>query len=124
MKDDIAYVFNGKRFISVKKNEMLNQLIDMHIDEINISFEKNRKKLNEKQIEKLENFLDMLNNNDIKYTADTQKIYTNYKAYKINEVKFLIYNESDNKKLANLSNMELIEKQPFINELTDTTDTK
>jgi hypothetical protein len=31
---------NGKRFISVKKNEMLNQLIDMYIDEINISFEK------------------------------------------------------------------------------------
>lgn len=62
----------------------------------------------------------MLNNNDIKYTDDTQKIYTNYKAYKINEVKFLIYNESDSKKLANLSNMELIEKQPLLNESTDT----
>ena len=26
MKDDIAYVFDGKQFISVRKNEMLNDL--------------------------------------------------------------------------------------------------
>ena len=35
-------------------------------------------------------------------------------------MKFLIYNESDNKKLANLFNMEFIEKQPLINDSTDT----
>ena len=52
----------------------------------------------------------MLNDNDIKYTDDTQRIYLNYKAYKINEVKFMIYNESDNKKLSTLSNMKLKEK--------------
>ena len=69
MKDDIAYVFNGKQFISVRKNDMLNQLIDMHVDEINISFEKNKGKLNEKQIERLEKFLDMLNDEDTKLTS-------------------------------------------------------
>ncbi len=60
MKDDIAYVFNGKQFISVRKNEMLNELVDMHIDEINMSLEKNRGKLTEKQVQKLETFLEML----------------------------------------------------------------
>ena len=52
MKDDIAYVFNGKQFISVRKNEMLNQLVDMHIDEINVSFEKNKGKSDTKQIQR------------------------------------------------------------------------
>jgi len=111
MKDDIAYVFNGKQFISVRKNDMLNQLIDMHVDEINISFEKNKGKLNEKQIERLEKFLDMLNDEDTKYKDGTQRIFSNYKAYKINEVKLMIYNESDTKKLSNLTNIELFEKQ-------------
>ena len=109
MKDDIAYVFNGKQFISVRKNDMLNELVDMHIDEINVSLEKNRDKLNEKQITKLEKFLEMLND-DTKYTDGSQRVFTNYKAYKINEIKFLVYNESDSKKLANLSNLELQEK--------------
>jgi hypothetical protein len=111
MKDDIAYLFNGKQFISVRKNDMLNKLIDMHVDEINISFEKNKGKLNEKQIERLEKFLDMLNDEDTKYKDGTQRIFSNYKAYKINEVKLMIYNESDTKKLSNLTNIELFEKQ-------------
>lgn len=119
MKDDIAYVFNGKQFISVRKNEMLNQLIDMHIDEINMSFEKNKGKLNEKQIERLEKFLDMLNDDDTKYKDGSQRIYSNYKAYKINEVKLLVYNESDCKKLSNLVNMSLAEK---LNENSDNSD--
>ena len=119
MKDDIAYVFNGKQFISVRKNEMLNQLIDMHIDELNMSFEKNKGKLNEKQIQRLEKFLDMLNDDDTKYTDGSQRIYSNYKAYKINEVKFLVYNESDGKKLSNLANMELVEKIPDFDESSD-----
>ena len=46
MKDDLAYVFNGTQFLSVRKNEMLNELIDTHIKEINLSLEKNKSKLN------------------------------------------------------------------------------
>lgn len=110
MKDDIAYVFDGKQFISVRKNEMLNELVNMHIDEINISFEKNKGKLDKHQIQRLEKFLDMLNDDNTKYTDDTQRIFTNYKAYKINEVKLMVYNESDSKKLSTLTNMDLEEK--------------
>jgi hypothetical protein len=111
MKDDIAYVFNGKQFISVRKNEMLNELIDTHIKEINLSLEKNKNKLNEKYVNRLEKFLDMLNDDNTKFTdEDNQRTYNNYKAYKINSIKLLIYNESDKKKLEVLNSIVLEEK--------------
>jgi len=111
MKDDLGYVFDGKQFISVRKNEMLNELIDTHVKEINLSLEKNKNKLNEKYVNRLEKFLDMLNDDDTKFTdQDNQRIYPSYKAYKINSIKLLIYNESDKKKLDTLNTMELEEK--------------
>ena len=111
LKDDIAYIFNGKQFISIRKNEMLNDLIDIHVNEINLSLEKNKNKLNEKYVIRLEKFLDMLNDDDTKFTdQDNQRIYTSYKAYKINSIKLFIYNESDKKKLEILNKIELKEK--------------
>jgi hypothetical protein len=111
MNNDIAYVFNGSSFISVRKNEMLNELIDTHIKEINLSLEKNKNKLNEKYVIRLEKFLDMLNDDDTKFTDHNNKrIYNSYKAYKINAIKLLIYNESDKKKLDLLNNINLQEK--------------
>jgi len=111
MKDDIAYVFNGTQFISVRKNEMLNELIDTHTKEINLSLEKNKNKLNEKYVIRLEKFLDMLNDDNTKFTdQDNSRTYSSYKAYKINSIKMLIYNESDKKKLDLLNTIELEEK--------------
>ena len=111
MKDDIAYVFNGQQFISVRKNEMLNELIDTHVKEINLSLEKNKNNLNEKYVTRLEKFLDMLNDDDTKFTdEDNQRTYNSYKAYKINSIKLLIYNESDKKKLEALNSISLEEK--------------
>ena len=111
MKDDIAYVFDGSRFISVRKNEMLNELIDTHVNEINLSLEKNKNTLNDKHVIRLEKFLDMLNDDDTKFTDENNnRTYNSYKAYKINSIKLLIYNESDKKKLELLNNQELQEK--------------
>jgi len=111
MRDDIGYIFNGKEFISIKKNEMLNELIDSHVKEINLSLEKHKNKLNEKYVTRLEKFLDMLNDDDTKFTdQNNQRTYPSYKAYKINSLKLLIYNSSDKKKLDELNNIELKEK--------------
>ena len=111
MRDDIGYIFNGKEFISIKKNEMVNELIDSHIKEINLSLEKHKNKLNEKYVNRLEKFLDMLNDDDTKFTdQNNQRTYPSYKAYKINSLKLLIYNSSDKKKLDELNNVELHEK--------------
>jgi hypothetical protein len=111
MRDDIGYIFNGTEFISIKKNEMLNELIDCHIKEINLSLEKHKNKLNEKYVTRLEKFLDMLNDDDTKFTdQNNQRTYPSYKAYKINSLKLLIYNSSNKKKLDELNNIELHEK--------------
>ena len=111
MKDDLAYIFNGSQFISVRKNEMINELINTHKKEINLSFEKNKNKLNDKYVTRLKKFLDMLNDDDTQFTDGTnKKTYPCYKAYKINSIKLLIYNNSDKKKLDILNNMALIEK--------------
>ena len=111
MKDDIAYIFNGVHFISVRKTEMINELIDLHTKEINLSIEKNKNKLNEKYVSRLEDFINKLNDEHTKFTDhDNQRIYPSYKAYKTNSIKLLIYNESDKKKLDLLSNIELKEK--------------
>jgi hypothetical protein len=111
MKDDLAYIFNGKQFIYVRKNEMIHELIDIHTKEINLSLEKNKNKLNEKYVTRLEKFLDMLNDDDTEFTDnDNKRIYSSYKAYKINSIKLLIYNNSDKKKLDTLNNIELKEK--------------
>jgi len=111
MKDDLAYIFNGKQFISVRKNEMIHELIDIHTKEINLSLEKNKNNLNEKYVIRLEKFLDMLNDNDTQFTDNNnQSTYPSYKAYKINSLKLLIYNESDKKKLELLNTIKLEEK--------------
>ena len=120
MNNDIAYVFNGTQFISVRKNEMLNELIDTHIKEINLSLEKNKNKLNEQYVTRLEKFLDMLNDDDTKFTDHNNKrTYNSYKAYKINAIKLLIYNASDKKKLDLLNNIELKEKVSETNSESD-----
>jgi hypothetical protein len=111
MRDDIGYIFNGKEFISVKKNEMINELIDSHIKEINLSLEKHKNNLNDKYVNRLEKFLDMLNDEDTKFTdQNNQRTFSSYKAYKMNSIKLLIYNSSDKKKLDELQNIELCEK--------------
>ncbi len=111
MKDDLAYIFNGKQFISVKKNEMIHELIDIHTKEINLSLEKIKNKLNEKYVIRLEKFLDMLNDDDTQFTDNNnQRTYQSYKANKINSLKLLIYNESDKKKLDLLNTIKLEEK--------------
>ena len=111
MKDDLGYVFNGKQFILIRKNEMINELIDVHTKEINLSLEKNKNKLNEKYVTRLEKFLDMLNDDDTSFIDnDNKRTYSSYKAYKMNSIKLLIYNNSDKKKLETLNNIELKEK--------------
>ncbi len=53
----------------------------------------------------------MLNDDCTTFTDnDNNRKYSSYKAYKINSIKLLLYNNSDKKKLDLLNNMELKEK--------------
>ena len=111
MKDTLAYVFNGSEFIAVNKNEMLNSLIDTHHNEINISLEKYRKKLSSDIVERLENFLERLNDKTKFKDRQNNKNYSNYKAYKVDAIKLIIYNHSNKNRLAKLKKSKLVELQ-------------
>ena len=50
MKDTIAYIFIGEKIVAVPKAEILNDLLDIHMVEINLAFENHKGKLKDYQI--------------------------------------------------------------------------
>ncbi len=95
LRDDYAYVHDGEGYIVQEKNDIISDLIELHLDNIemiiNEENENNiRNKLDKKVIERLESLRDRLDDeSEIKIN---EKRYENYKSYKINQIKLLIYN--------------------------------
>jgi rubrerythrin len=104
MKDNLAYIFDGNKFISVKKNDIIADMIENYAYEIELSFDNNKNKLRDTISKRIERFLKLINNDD-KYTDVHNKTYPNFKAYKIGDIKRLIYNYSDQKKLTELNKL-------------------
>ena len=109
MKDNLAYIFDGKTFISVRKNDIIDELIELHKEEIETTFEEYKDKMSELRIRRLNVFLELINNEG-KFTDIHNKVYSSYKAYKISDITRFIYNNCDNKKFDLLKNIELKEK--------------
>ncbi len=109
MRDNNAYVFDGTSFVTVSKDEVINDLINNYSEEIELSFDTYRKKLGEHTIKRLEIFLEQLNSDD-KFVDANKKSYSNYKLFKIANIKRMIYDNSDAKKFLSLNKMELVEK--------------
>jgi hypothetical protein len=110
MKDTIAYIFDGSRFILTSKDEVINNLYNNHLENIEQFLDESE--IPENKYTKITKFLDVLNDDDKSFIdgANNNKKYPNYKAYKLIAIKNLIYNESDNKILKKLNNMDLYEK--------------
>jgi hypothetical protein len=106
MRDNLAYIFDGKQFVSVNKNEVISELIDNHAGEIELLFDTNKEKLKDRISKRIEAFLELLNSSD-EYVDAANKTHLNYKAYKIGDIKRLIYDQSDSKKLAELKKIPL-----------------
>jgi hypothetical protein len=107
MKDNIAYTFNGDKFIGVNKDELIDELIDNHKDQIEVSYEEYKDKMREYTQKRLEAFFNDINNESRPYKDKFNKPYKNYKFYKIFDIKMLIYNLSNSKKLDLLKNTHL-----------------
>ncbi len=95
LRDDYAYIHDGDEYIVQNKNDIIADLIELHLDNIemiiNEENENNiRNKLDKKVIEKLEHIRDRLD--DESEVKINEKRYDNYKSYKINQIKILIYN--------------------------------
>jgi hypothetical protein len=110
MKDNIAYTFDGDKFICVNKDELIDELIDNHKDQIEVSYEEYKDKMREFTQKRLEAFFEEINN-DNAYKDKFDKPYKNFKCYKIFDIKMLIYNLSNSKKFELLKNMNLKEKK-------------
>ncbi len=108
LRDDLAYVFDGGKFVTTKKTKAITELIDNHIDSIEISLEEYKEKLNPRVVEKLEELIDKINDDYTQMVVENNnnKKFQNYKLYKIDQVKELIYDESkhikDNKKIVQI----------------------
>ena len=110
MRDNNAYVFNGTNFITVSKDEVINDLINNYSEEIELSFDTYKNKLSEHTVKRLEVFLEQLNSED-KFVDSSNKAYSNYKLYKVANIKRLIYDNSDAKKFLLLNKIDLEEKE-------------
>ena len=98
LKDQYAYTFDGSKFIAVLKNDVLGELVDNHFENIELSVEEYKDKLNSKTIEVLDKFIEKINDEDHEFTdKEHNKKYPNYKNFKVNQVKLMIYNESENR---------------------------
>ena len=110
-KDDNAYIFDGNKFCSISKNEALNDLINSHMDEIESSTSDLEEKISETKLKHLNKFIETINDNDKKFIHDNlKKTFPNYRIYKCDLIKHLIFNNSDPKLLEKLKNMDLENK--------------
>ena len=96
LKDQYAYVFDGNKFTVGLKSDILGELVDNHFENIEISIDEYKDKLQPKTVEVLDKFIEKMNN-DMDEFIDNQhkKSYPNFKTFKVNLIKLMIYNETD-----------------------------
>jgi len=99
MKDNYMYKYDDKlgHFVLSTKLDVLSSLINYRLDDLEVIYndllEKN--KLDDKTKECIEKFINKLNYDDNKYIDYDGKQHENYKQYKINEIKVLLFNNHD-----------------------------
>ena len=97
LRDNIAYVYNGNKFEAVQKHSIINQLIDQHMNNIEVSLEDYKDKLPERTVEILDKLIEKLQDDHTSMVdEENNKEFKNYRMFKINEVKLMIYNETGN----------------------------
>ena len=84
-------------FILSTKNEVLNSLIDYRLCDLEVIYNDllGNNKLDDKTKDIIENFINRINYEESKFTDCEGKQHDNYKQYKINEIKILLFNNQD-----------------------------
>ena len=111
LKDNIAYIFNGIKFVAINKTKVLDELITSHINEIEKNVDEYKNKITSFKYNRLIEFINSLNDDETKFTHEEyNKVFTNYKAFKLELIKLFIYNHTDPKILDKLKTLELNNK--------------
>jgi len=100
LKDNYAYKYDEKRgyFMTIPKITLLNDLVSHRITDIEAIYDEldTANKIDEKTKRTIQNFLDKIANEETPYFDENNEVqYQNYKSYKINNVKILLYNNQD-----------------------------
>jgi hypothetical protein len=99
MKDNYMYKYDDKvgHFVLSTKADVLNSLIGYRLDDLEVIYNDliERNKLDENTKDIIEKFINKINYDQSRYTDYDGKEHDNYKEYKINEVKILLYNNQD-----------------------------
>jgi len=85
------------QFILSNKTTILNSFIDTRLSDIEIIYQQlvDMNKIDTKTKHLVERFLDKINNDDSKFIDIDGIQYENFRNYKINEIKMLLYNNQD-----------------------------
>ena len=104
LKDNIAYRFDQTKgyFLTTTKNDVLNDIINNRITDIEEIYDElsTTNKINEETKNLITKFLEKIQNEYAKFVDENENItYDNYKSYKSDKIKILIYN--NNQKISN-----------------------
>ena len=96
MKDNYMYKYDEKEgmFILRSKAEVLNSLIDYRLGDLEIIYNEllEKNKIDDNTKDCIEKFINEINYNNSKFTDIDGKEHSNYREYKISEIKILLFN--------------------------------
>uniref|UniRef100_A0A6C0HVD7 C2H2-type domain-containing protein n=1 Tax=viral metagenome TaxID=1070528 RepID=A0A6C0HVD7_9ZZZZ len=96
LRNDYAYTFDGNKFINVYKEQAISDLVNEHCDFIEETVETYKNKIPKDAYKILQKFIEQMNDEDTEFTHhEINKTYSNYRKYKIESVKLLIFNNTD-----------------------------
>ena len=98
LKDNYAYKYDDVKgfFVTTPKNILLDDVITHRITDIEAIYDEldSANKIDSKTKKIIQDFLDKIGNQETPY-FDNETKYENYRSYKINSIKILLYNNQD-----------------------------
>jgi hypothetical protein len=100
LKDNFAYKYDENKgyFVTTTKNDVFNDLVSYRITDIEEIYDElsSANKIDNDTKELIQKFLDRIQNENQPFIDHNEEItYSNYKSYKINNIKILLYNNQD-----------------------------
>jgi len=97
LKDNYAYRYDASKgyFVTVPKNTLLEDVVSHRVTDIEAIYDElqTANKIDAKTKKIIQDFLDKIENEDPFFDNETK--YDNFKSYKINNIKILLYNNQD-----------------------------
>lgn len=98
LKDNYAYRYDDTKgyFVTVTKDVLFDDVVTHRVTDIEEIYDelKSANKIDDRTKKLIQNFLDKMSNEDIPF-FDSETKYNNFKCYKIDKIKILLYNNQD-----------------------------